>query len=74
MKRRQFIKSSTVFAVPSIVPASVLGEGDKVAPSNRITLGLIGCGRRGTGDMKNMMNEAEKLLKTVNYRGDWKVL
>ena len=51
MKRRNFIKSSAVFAAPTIVPSYVLGQGDKVAPSNRITLGLIGCGGQGTGDL-----------------------
>ncbi|MGI9239815.1 MAG: Gfo/Idh/MocA family protein [Verrucomicrobiales bacterium] len=63
MKRRSFIKSSAVFAAPTIVPSYVLGQGDKVAPSNRITLGLIGCGGQGSGDMRNIMNSAE--IQTV---------
>ncbi len=63
MKRRNFIKSSAVFAAPTIVPSYVLGQGDKVAPSNRITLGLIGCGGQGNGDMRNIMNSAE--IQTV---------
>ena len=57
MKRRQFIKASSALAAPTIVPSSVLGQGDQVAPSNRIALGVIGCGRRGTGNMRGMMNE-----------------
>lgn len=45
--RRKFIKSSVIgasaaFAVPSIVPSSVFG---KSAPSNKINIGQIGCGR-----------------------------
>jgi len=45
--RRKFIKSSVIgasaaFAVPSIVPSSVFG---KSAPSNKINVGQIGCGR-----------------------------
>lgn len=47
MKRRNFINKTalgTAAAVgfPSIVPASVLGKG---APSNKINIGQIGCGR-----------------------------
>ncbi len=30
---------------PAIVPSSVLGRDDKAAPSERITVGFIGCGK-----------------------------
>jgi predicted dehydrogenase len=64
MKRRNFIKTSAVFAAPTIVPSSVLfAQGDKPTPNNRITLGLVGCGGQGTGDMKNIMNASE--IQTV---------
>lgn len=47
MSRRDYLKTSTlatagIFVVPHIVPASVLG---KKAPSNKIQIGQIGCGR-----------------------------
>src|SRR5690554_7497431 len=47
MKRRSFIKQAGttmggVFLVPTIVPSSVFG---KSAPSNKINIGQIGCGR-----------------------------
>ncbi len=47
MKRRKFIRNTTFSAAatvgfPSIVPAHVLG---KDAPSNKINIGQIGCGR-----------------------------
>ncbi|MDD3957170.1 MAG: gfo/Idh/MocA family oxidoreductase, partial [Proteiniphilum sp.] len=47
MNRRMFIKGATATAVgtvafPTIVPASVFG---KHAPSNKIQIGQIGCGR-----------------------------
>ena len=48
--RRRFLKSvaaASTFAVPHIVPASVLGSNGAVAPSERITLGGIGVGNRG---------------------------
>ena len=57
MKRRSFLKSSAaaLVAAPTIVPSSVFGAD---APSNRITLGLIGCGGQGTGNLRGLMNEA----------------
>jgi len=64
MKRRHFIKSSTVFAVPTIIPSSVIfAQGNKPVPSNRITIGLIGCGGQGNGDLSTIMNSAE--IQTV---------
>ena len=47
MERRKFVKSTLAtaagaFAVPTIVPSSVFG---KDAPSNKINIGQIGCGR-----------------------------
>lgn len=57
MQRRKFIKSAAAgagaFAIPTIVPASVFG---KTAPSNRIQIGQIGCGRIArTHDLPNTM-------------------
>lgn len=48
LSRRQFLKSSaaaasTVLLAPTIVPSSVFGAN---APSNRITVGMIGMGRQ----------------------------
>lgn len=43
MKRRDFIKSTAAaITAPMIVPSSVFGQN---APSNKITVGQIGCGR-----------------------------
>ncbi len=59
MKRRNFLKTSTALgaaAAPTIIPSSALGQGDKPAPSNRVTLGLVGCGGQGTGNLRNLMN------------------
>lgn len=47
MNRRKFIGKTTIGTVgiagiPSIVPASVFGKN---APSNKINIGQIGCGR-----------------------------
>jgi len=57
--RREFLKSSFVtaaaFAVPTIVPSSVFGAN---APSNRITIGSIGLGGMGTGNMKGFKGKS----------------
>jgi myo-inositol 2-dehydrogenase/D-chiro-inositol 1-dehydrogenase len=46
MKRRNFIKTTTmattILGFPTIVPSSVFGKN---APSNKINIGQIGCGR-----------------------------
>lgn len=50
MKRRTFLKSvATALVMPTIIPSSVLGKEGAVAPSNRITVGLIGVGARMGG-------------------------
>jgi len=50
--RRQFcgraVRAGALLASPMILPASVLGRGGAVAPSERITLGAIGIGNRGS--------------------------
>ncbi len=52
--RRNLLKTGAAFALtaPTIVPSGVFG---KDAPSERITLGVIGTGGKGTGGMKNFM-------------------
>jgi predicted dehydrogenase len=42
-------------AVPSIVPAKVFGGPERAAPSDRITLGVIGIGPRATFDLGCML-------------------
>jgi len=57
--RRGFLRKSAVLssalALPSIVPASVLGKGNAILPSERITLGVIGIGPRCTYDVTAML-------------------
>ncbi len=46
--RRRFLQASAAaIAAPTIVPASVLGREGKTAPSNRISVGIVGLGSRG---------------------------
>jgi predicted dehydrogenase len=56
MKRRSFIKKSTVASsVFSIVPSHVMGFSG-VTPNDKIHLGFIGVGRQGRGLMTNFVN------------------
>ena len=60
--RRRFLKRSVLAAVsaPTIINSSALGLAGKSAPSNRITVGLVGCGGRGVGVMSSF-------LRAVSY-------
>ncbi len=59
LSRRDFLRRAALAAAgPLIVPGSILGAE---APGNRITLGCIGVGRMGQGDMRSIMNLGEVL-------------
>lgn len=53
--RRSFLKrmggALGVAAFPSIIPASALGRGGAIAPSERVTMGFIGVGTQGGGHL-----------------------
>lgn len=57
--RREFLGTSlattAAVSLPWIVPASVLGQNGAVAPSEKVTLGVIGIGPRCTYDLKAML-------------------
>lgn len=56
--RRQFLRTSATvgaLGVPTIIPASALGREDKPAPSKRITVGVIGTGNMGLGDLRGFL-------------------
>jgi len=83
--RRQVLKRATTASVgvlgfPYFVPASALGKAGNVAPSNRITMGVIGAGGMGMGNMKLFMKAPEVQIVAVcdvdagsnRYRGGWR--
>lgn len=61
MNRREFLKTSAsaagVAGIPTIIPASALGRAGRPAPSNRITMGVIGTGNQGFNDMSRFLND-----------------
>lgn len=56
LSRRGFLRNSAILgaglALPTVVPSRVFGAA---APSERITVGCIGVGRMGTGDLKEAL-------------------
>lgn len=66
LSRRGFLKGALAAgAAPLFVPATVLGKGDRPAPSNRIVMGAIGLGGRGTGDMGGFLGQREVQMVAV---------
>lgn len=63
LSRRQFLKQAALaggaVAAPFILPASALGRGGAVAPSDRIVMGGIGLGGRGAGVLNWMLGEKD---------------
>jgi predicted dehydrogenase len=61
--RRQFLKRAAVaggaVAVPCLIPGSALGLNGAVPPSERIVLGGMGVGGRGTGVLNWMLPEKD---------------
>ncbi|MDP6546888.1 MAG: Gfo/Idh/MocA family oxidoreductase [Phycisphaerae bacterium] len=62
--RRQFLRRSlatagAAVALPHFVASSVLGKGGVVAPSDRIILGAMGVGNRGSYDLGCILREPD---------------
>ncbi|MDR2850158.1 MAG: Gfo/Idh/MocA family oxidoreductase [Verrucomicrobiota bacterium] len=62
--RRSFLKNSLAaaggaVALPYLVPASALGLDGTTAPSNRMVMGVIGTGGRGTHDLSWLLGEGD---------------
>lgn len=55
--RRRFLRDAGWAAAPLVVPASVLGRGAAVAPNSRVTLGCIGVGGMGTGNVQSFLGD-----------------
>jgi len=56
--RRQFLKTSTAFALPWIVPATVRGD-QGTTPNDRINFGVIGLGGRGMYLLHSLLKEEQ---------------
>ena len=68
--RRRFLKTAatgagSVMALPTFIPASALGRDGTVAPSERIVLGTVGSGGRGTYDLGIFLNQPETQVVAI---------
>ncbi len=60
LSRRRFLTiTGLAVAAPTIVPSSVLGRGSRPAPSNRIVMGVIGCGWMGISNTNAFLRQAD---------------
>ncbi len=63
LPRRQFLKTtaaaSTILMAPTLVPGPVLGRNGAVPPSEKIILGGLGIGGRGSFDLRRMLAEPD---------------
>ena len=66
ISRRTFVKSTVAaVAAPYIVPSSVFGAGNRPAPSNRLTMGLVGLGSMGMRHVKGFLQEDDCQIVAV---------
>lgn len=58
--RRRFLAvTGLAVAAPTIIPSSALGLGGKTAPSNRITMGVVGWGMMGPGNTRAFLGQSD---------------
>ncbi|VGO14921.1 Putative 4,5-dihydroxyphthalate dehydrogenase [Pontiella desulfatans] len=69
LSRRNLLRSTGVaaaaVAAPTVIPSSALGFGGFTAPSNRITLGMVGFGLMMKGHFSNMLGRKEVQILAV---------
>ena len=72
LSRRHFLGGIiTAASAPIIIPGSALGLDDRPAPSNRIVIGTLGSGIRGTSDTKAMLQFKEaQIIAVCDVRKD----
>lgn len=65
--RRRFLKGAVAGAIafPHVIPASALGRAGGVAPSDRISIGCIGLGIQGTGNMRQFLRQKDVRIVAV---------
>src|SRR5690349_9103381 len=60
VSRRRFLAAAgATLAFPTIIPSTALGRADRPAPSNRIVMGVLGCGGMGNGNTDSFLNHSD---------------
>lgn len=66
--RREFLRA-TAAAAPCVVASTALGAGRAPAASERITMGIIGCGGRGTSVLRGLVGSGAQCVAACDcYR------
>ena len=65
LSRREFLGSTVATFAATVVPRHVLGGTAYVAPSDKITLGYIGCGTQGLREMVRLVANPEIQIVAV---------
>ena len=66
LNRRDFIKKTVTSGVAlSVIPAHVLGGSGRIAPSDKINLGIIGSGTEGIREMIHLLPEKDVQVVAV---------
>jgi predicted dehydrogenase len=66
MNRRQLLGSAAASSVAfTLVPRSVLGGPNNVAPSDKVTIANIGCGTQGLREMPDMLENRDAQIVAV---------
>jgi predicted dehydrogenase len=56
ISRRRFLAATgAALSLPTFIPSSALGLNGKTAPSERITMGMVGCGTMGSGNNQSFL-------------------
>ena len=67
INRREFLGSAAAASVAlTVVPRNVLGGSGFVAPSDKLTLGYIGCGTQGLREMSSLIANPELQIVAVS--------
>jgi len=64
--RRRFLQATAALAAgPFIIKPHIVGAGDMPAPSNRITLGLIGPGKQGSSHLAALVRRSDVQILAI---------
>lgn len=70
--RRRFLQTALrtagLTACPGLLPARILGQANAPAPSNRVSIGCIGLGIQGIGNLKTFLGHPGARVIAVRGR------
>ena len=78
-RRRFLVGTAAALTTPWIVPASALGRNGHLPPSERITIGMLGVGNRGSSSLRAMQPLPDHQVLAIadcrrdprNWLGNW---